>query len=42
MEFAKINRKSKRKQRELKSDGFGNVLPDPKNPIDGEWYENDL
>ncbi|MBS4199117.1 hypothetical protein KHA93_05535 [Bacillus sp. FJAT-49732] len=41
LEFAKLDRKSKRKPRELKSDGFGNVLLDPNNPDDVEWYEND-
>lgn len=41
LEFAELNRKSKRKPRKLKSDGFGNVLLDPNNPDDVEWYEND-
>lgn len=40
-EFAELNRKSKKKPRKLKSDGFGNVLLDPNNPDDVEWYEND-
>ncbi|MRN07821.1 hypothetical protein EAI26_10765 [Lactobacillus sp. 0.1XD8-4] len=41
LEFAKLDRKSKRKPRKLKSDGHGNFLLDPNNPDDVEWYEND-
>lgn len=41
LEFAELDRKSDRKIRKLKSDGFGNVLLDPNNPDDVEWYEND-
>lgn len=40
-EFAELNRKSKNKPRKLKSDGYGNVLLDPNNESDREWYEND-
>lgn len=40
-EFSELDRKSKKKPRILKSDGFGNVLLDPNNPDDVEWYEND-
>ncbi|MBW8347828.1 hypothetical protein K0H71_00015 [Bacillus sp. IITD106] len=32
LEFAKLNRKSNKKPRKLKSVGFGNLLLDPDNP----------
>jgi len=40
-EIAELDRKLKKPIRKLESDGFGNVLLDPNNPDDVEWYEND-
>lgn len=40
-EIAELDRKIKKPIRRLQSDGFGNVLLDPNNPDDVEWYDND-
>lgn len=40
-EVSKVHKKTKFKAKKLKTDEKGNILLDPKNKSDSEWYEND-
>lgn len=40
-EVGKVHKKTKFKAKKFKTDEKGNILLDPKNKSDREWYEND-